>query len=236
MRGCAFPESKLLGEAILEDPTFASDLKDLLFESLRLHRLIVGRHLPPHPRPRRFDDGSWLLPGMVVLPSGAEEERPRALIREFMSTTQRFEIALHRELLFGRLRVRGRPVDRPEESVLLTRDMWDVLTPTLEFTPVTRGEASDPGFLPNIGARGGKSEFRHLKPVPLDWVEPEPVNVSAADWMKANVTSPESWKRESAIDACMTATGSTYRDAQKAWKNLPEGRRRKPGRPRKTTT
>jgi hypothetical protein len=229
-----FPEAKLLGEAILEDPAYPSDLKDLLFESLRLHRLFVGRKLVPHLRPRRFGDGSWLLPEMVVLPSGEEARRPWALTGEFTSTTQRFEIALHRELLFGRLRVRGRPVDRPEDSVLLAREMWDMLTPTLAFMPVVRGAASEIGFLPNIGAQGDTSEYRFLKPVPRNWVAPARGGCAKAEeWMTTHVTVPRSWKRQSAIGACRKATGCTVREAETAWGKLPQALRPRSGRPRK---
>jgi hypothetical protein len=88
-------------------------------------------------------------------------------------------------------------------------------------------------LLPHKPYNGPKWETIEFEANEIKRVWPAPPTQAAKDWMKkeAERLKPEIGKREFMIKDCMKATGCTKRVAEKAHAALPEGLRRRQGKP-----
>jgi hypothetical protein len=233
MKDDEFPPAHLLGWSIFDDRRIPSALGELLVPLIRRFP-----DVKPHPLLRPVPIGHRLSGNQAthaqrpILDLG-----PRVDLEEiyfFADRILRFEETIHLFFLQGRLRVRGCPADQAGDYVVISKFQWFELRPTLRFLPL-RNLASGGRFVfPMIDAIGPTCEYHFLKLLPHDWTGAPRAGFKEAEaWMRANLTSPESKKRDDAIKECREKTGCSYEEAQKAWQGRPETVRRKRGRPRK---
>lgn len=233
MKDDEFPPARPLGWSIFEDPKIPSVLGELIVPLIR--RFPDVQHHPllrPVPFGHRLSSNQATHSKTPISDLGPHVDLEE--IYDFVDGIMRFEETIHQFFLQGQLRVRGCPADQSGDYVVISKFQWFELRPTLRFIRLRNLASGGPFVLPMIDAIGPTREYHFLKLLPRDWTGPPKAGFKEAEaWIRANVISPESMKRDDAIKECREKTGCSYEEAKKAWQGRPETVRRNQGRPRK---